>query len=144
MRGSQENSMDAAHLVLILPKVTALLNHSQLNKDLTTTEPASTGQRLRNLHPTDWPSGAVKTNSTGQSRFPGAGTQPMLQSWHNQGSEPQVGTSLPDLSADLSTAGFSQSSLLPRLIFCPQAYFFPLIPNPTRWPAFMRLTLNLF
>lgn len=84
------------------------------------------------------------TNFPGQSRFPGAGTQPVLRSWHNQGIEPQVGTSLPDLSADLSTSGFSQSSLLPQLIFCLQAYFFPLIPNPTRWQAFMRLTLNLF
>lgn len=35
-----------------------------------------------------------------------------------------MGTSLPDLPTDLSTSGFSQSSLLPQPIFCLQAYFF--------------------
>lgn len=114
---------------LIPLNITMLLNHSQLSKDDSSspcTEPPSISQCLRDCHP-DRPivRGCVPAYA--------------VQSRHNYPSQPEAGTSLPDLSTDLSTSGFSQSSLLPQPIFCLQAYFFPLIPDPTHWQPFMRL-----
>lgn len=114
-------------MLLISLNITMLLNHSHLSKQDFTSA-------LSHCVPASFQATVIQTD-----RFSGAVIQSMHQSWHNYWSQPKVGTSLPGLSTDLSTYGFSQLSLRPQPIFCLQAYFFPLIPEPIRWQSFTRL-----